>query len=199
MNDLPPSSRRPWRTDAEWQRLRSRMDQASADLEPRRPWQRYVAGLAAACVVAAAGYVSIRRSSHAAPEWHVVTTPAGGRATLRLEDSTVVTLGPSTTLRYALTTSRRNVELEGLANFRVTHDVARTFRVRARNAVTTDLGTEFAVRAYRSDSAVVVAVTAVRCGLMTAATCGRSRSKLVTSEASIGRVSQVRWLANRPP
>ncbi|MDQ2664998.1 MAG: FecR domain-containing protein [Gemmatimonadota bacterium] len=171
----------------EWHRLRSRIDQVSNDIEPRRPWRRYAVALAAASVVAVAGYLGVRNTARQVPEWRVVSTPAGGRATLRLEDSTVVTLGPSTTLRYALTLSRRDVALDGLADFRVTHDAARPFRVRARNAVTTDIGTEFVVRAYGSDSAVMVAVTAGAVRLA-----DTSNARAVTLEAGdVGNVSRM--------
>lgn len=158
MSDPEPRSRRPWRTDAEWQRLRHRMD-ASVDLAPPRRWQRYAAGLAAASIVGVASYFVLRSAPAAPVEWHVVSTPPAGRAVIRLEDSTVVTLGPATTLRYALSTSRRDVVLDGLADFKVTHDPARPFVVRARNTETSDLGTEFVVRSYRSDSLTTIAVS----------------------------------------
>jgi transmembrane sensor len=48
--------------------------------------------------------------------------------------------------------------LEGLADFRVEHDPARPFVVHARGADIADIGTEFVVRSYASDSAVHVAV-----------------------------------------
>jgi ferric-dicitrate binding protein FerR (iron transport regulator) len=91
--------------------------------------------------------------------WQVVRTPPAGRAVIRLDDSSVVTLGPATTLRYALSRSRRDVMLDGLADFKVTHDTRRPFVVRARNAQTSDLGTEFVVRAYQSDSLTTVSVS----------------------------------------
>ncbi|MDQ6737698.1 MAG: FecR domain-containing protein [Gemmatimonadota bacterium] len=159
----------------------------STQAEPQRPWRRYALGLVAASVVATAAYLGMRDTSRAGPEWRVVSTPAGARATLRLEDSTVVTLGPSSTLRYAFTPSRRDVDLDGLADFRVTHDPARAFRVRARNAVTTDLGTEFMVRAYRSDSAVTVAVTT---GSVQLADTGNARA-VTLAAGDVGNVSRM--------
>jgi transmembrane sensor len=86
-----------------------------------------------------------------------VTTAAGERIEIKLADGSVITLGPASTLRYS-TDAERNVSLEGLANFNVVHDAARPFVVKAGNATATDLGTEFVVRAYRSDSIVDVAV-----------------------------------------
>ena len=158
MSDPEPRTRRSWRTDAEWQRLRRRMDAHIETAPPRRTW-RYAAALAAASMVGVAGYLAVRSASARPVEWHVVRTPAAGRAVLRLEDSTVVTLGPSSTLRYAFTSVRRDAVLDGLAEFKVTHDAERPFVVRARNAETADLGTEFIVRAYQSDPMITVAVS----------------------------------------
>jgi hypothetical protein len=70
MSDPEARSRRPWRTDAEWHRLRHRID-ATADGAPSQPWRRYVAGLAAASVVVAVGYVEVRDTTHAPIEWRV--------------------------------------------------------------------------------------------------------------------------------
>ena len=160
MSDPQPGSRRPWRTDAEWQRLHHRLDHAATEGPALRPWGRYAGTLAAASVIGVASYLGLRFTTQRTPAWRTISTPVASRATVRLGDSTVVTLGPATTMRYLLTASRREIQLDGLADFRVTHNASRPFIVRARNAVTTDLGTEFVVRAYDSDSMVTVSVTA---------------------------------------
>jgi transmembrane sensor len=90
----------------------------------------------------------------------VATTGVGERVTIRLADSSVVTLGPVSTIRYSASATGRSVALvDGIADFNVVHDITRPFRVRAKNAVVTDVGTEFVVRAYSADSGVDVSVT----------------------------------------
>ncbi len=89
----------------------------------------------------------------------VATTGVGERLTIQLADSSVVTIGPVSTVRYRTTASERSVTVEGVADFHVVHDTRRPFRVHAKNAVVTDVGTEFVVRAYAADSGVDVAVT----------------------------------------
>src|SRR5262249_47146185 len=83
----------------------------------------------------------------------------GERLTIRLADSSVVTVGPVSTIRYSTSADGRTVAVDGIADFNVVHDTARPFRVRAKNAVVTDVGTEFVVRAYAADSGVEVSVT----------------------------------------
>lgn len=154
-----PPERRAWRTDAEWQRLRERIDGSELDTaSPRWSHGRWWLTAAAAIIVVSLGLKSYFARQHA-PTVRTASTAAGERIAIHLADSSVVTLGPASTIRYVLTADRREVELVGLADFSVVHDRARPFIVRAKNAVTIDLGTEFVVRAYASDSSVQVAVT----------------------------------------
>jgi ferric-dicitrate binding protein FerR (iron transport regulator) len=97
----------------------------------------------------------------------------GERVSLTLTDGTQVVLAPASRLEvpYAYGTGVRSVVLEGEANFRVIHNAAQPFTVRAANAVATDLGTTFDVRAYRNDPEVRVAVSEGRVSLFVA---GRS-------------------------
>jgi transmembrane sensor len=173
--------RRAWRTDQEWSHLRTRIETADPLREPRR-WPRWIAA-AAAVVIAIAGIrwsVVARRSE----ETRSVTTASGDRLVLRLADSSVVTLGPASTVRYRMSGTRREVDVDGLAAFTVVHDARRPFVVRAKNAQATDLGTRFVVRAYAADSGVEVAVTSGVVGLS-----GLSRSTLVLQAGEAGRVS----------
>lgn len=89
----------------------------------------------------------------------VATTP-GQRAIATLSDGSEVILGPASRLRYARSYGqpRRDVYLEGQAYFSVTHDAARPFQVHTNQAVASDLGTKFVVRAYTTDSTVDVVV-----------------------------------------
>jgi transmembrane sensor len=155
-SDYPPNERRPWRTDDEWDRLRERIEAAEASHRRRVRWP--VA--AAAVLVIAATLAIVWQNAHLKREApRVATTAAGERIVLHLADSSVVTLGPASSLRYQITGSRREITLDGLADFRVVHDESRPLVVHAKNAVATDLGTRFVVRAYASDATVQVAVT----------------------------------------
>ena len=171
MSNKPPNERRAWRTDDEWARLRERI--TAGDLTPLADTRRFAVGAArwwmaavatAALIILAAGASwrtlrSARHPSAPAPIERVATTGAGERLTIRLADSSVIILGPMSTIRYSASPTDRSVVVDGVADFNVVHDITRPFRVRAKNAVVTDVGTEFVVRAYASDSGVDVSVT----------------------------------------
>jgi transmembrane sensor len=75
--------------------------------------------------------------------------PRGGpQRAVTLSDSTEVILASASRLVVAAGygSNSRTVDLEGEALFRVRHDAARPFRVRAGSLVAEDLGTEFVVR-----------------------------------------------------
>lgn len=134
---------------------------------PRRRRPIVLWASAAAVVVAVAGSALFARRAIQVRTLRVVdgkitggaATIAGQRTVVPLPDSSVAILGPASTLRYAFNRGARDVVLDGMAEFRVVHDTTRRFTVRAGNAVVTDIGTEFVVRAYESDSTVRVAVT----------------------------------------
>jgi transmembrane sensor len=163
VNDDPrsssePTGRRAWRTDQEWARLRARLD--APDLsEPTVAHGGRFRWLGAAGLIVVAVGLTWHFSRPAPTVTRVATTARGERIVIHLADSSVVTLAPASTIRYRFDHSRRDVELDGLAEFTVVHDPKRPFVVRARNAVTTDLGTQFVVRAYATDSSVQVSVT----------------------------------------
>jgi len=71
----------------------------------------------------------------------VHSTAVGERRTVRLEDGTEIMLGPAS----RITARGREVALEGEAFFRVVHDPARPFTVRAGQATIRDVGTVFSV------------------------------------------------------
>ncbi|MFI5230286.1 MAG: FecR family protein [Gemmatimonadales bacterium] len=155
-----PTERRAWRTDEAWNRLSERI--AAEAVHPRRPWRairwRWAAAALAAAVVALTVLPRLGRSRTAVDE-RTVRTAAGERLVVRLSDSSVITLGPATTLRVRTSGERRGVALDGEAQFNVVHDARRAFVVTAGTARATDLGTRFVVRAYPGDSTVQVAVT----------------------------------------
>ena len=82
---------------------------------------------------------------------NVLSTPSNATAEVTLSDGTVVWLNAGSKLVYPETFSgkpTREVQLQGEAYFKVSHDTSHPFIVRA-NAITTQvLGTEFNVRAY---------------------------------------------------
>jgi transmembrane sensor len=161
-----PPERRGWRTDEEWARLRERIT-ASDPVAPAAPalgWRVPIVAAAAVAVLVVGAGVSwrmlrVRPRVAATPAERVATTGVGERLTIRLADSSVVTIGPLSTIRYSASATGRSVALEGIGDFSVVHDATRSFRVRAKNAVVTDVGTEFVVRAYAADSGVDVSVT----------------------------------------
>ncbi len=129
----------------------------------RRSLLRVAAGIAA--IAGAAGtavWFGLRHPAHPTgrPAFSVISTALGQRFTLRLSDSTLVSLAPGSTLRTPAQYGKRDriVELEGEAVFTVTHDSVRPFAVRTPRAVVTDLGTRFVVRAYGDDPATDVVV-----------------------------------------
>jgi transmembrane sensor len=115
--------------------------------------------------------------------WKELATRAGQRVVAQLTDGTEVTLAPDSRIRYAVEPGSltRDVELVGKAFFAVRHDSTRPFRVRTRNAVTEDLGTEFIVAAYPEvvKTRVVVASGSVAVRLATPGTGSRAMSDRV--------------------
>jgi len=197
--DVPAGSRRAWNTEGAWRELRDRIAAEQSE-EPtvhrgrtwtRRQTLRWLA-TAAALVLAVGGVWYSRVSS--GPRYRTATTAPGQRASLKLADGTQVILGPASTLRYDVTPRARRVELSGLAQFKVVHDASRPFVVRAGRAEATDVGTEFTVRAFADEQAVVLAVTEGEIALRDGAT------RLSLTAGQIGRVDSagVQRLAGAP-
>jgi transmembrane sensor len=147
---------------------------------------------AAAVVLAATGATVVTRYAIQARAFRVddenitgsATTRAGQRTLVALPDSSVVILGPASTIRYAVNRGRREVTLDGMAEFRVVHDTLRRFTVQARNAVVTDVGTEFVVRAYEGDSSVRVAVAS---GIVSLASSASPERRIVLRANEVGQ------------
>ncbi len=134
----------------------------------RRPMRWVAAGIAAAAAIGALAVGLTRdRAADGLPRpvaaGSVVATAVGVRDSVRLPDGTRVVLGPASRLTVAAGYggSARDVEVEGVAFFDVTHLPATSFIVRAGPATIRDLGTAFTVRTEARDSArgVIVAVT----------------------------------------
>lgn len=139
--------------------------------EPARRVWRVAAGLAAGLVLSIGALSTWQRSIAkggipAEPPTKEFATAPGQRATIRLADGTRVELGFASRLSVRpFENGRRELRLEGEAAFDVVHDAARPFLVHAGNAVTEDLGTSFAIRAYPDDAGVRVVVMSGRVAL----------------------------------
>ena len=80
-------------------------------------------------------------------------TPKGQQSELILPDGTFVALNYDSKLKYRISRNNKlqEVELDGEAFFKVTENKSRTFRVITSNMSVNVLGTEFNVKAYKSD------------------------------------------------
>jgi transmembrane sensor len=162
-DDNPTSPRRDWRTDSEWFSLLERVTAGElAEVRARRAkrgWQ-WAAAAAGIVIVLGASLAGVAHWRNSRPQIRVAVTAPGERLMIRLPDSSTVTLGPASMLRYDRLARQREMSLDGVADFRVRHDPDRPFVVHASQADITDIGTEFVIHAYAADSTVHVAVSA---------------------------------------
>ncbi|HXT14394.1 MAG TPA: FecR domain-containing protein [Gemmatimonadaceae bacterium] len=156
--DARPGPRRAWRTDEQWTRLSERITGAGSHAPAKRASVHWYA-VAAAVLIAAAATLLVTRHVDNASRGRTYATAAGKRLVIHLDDGSIATLGPASSLRISSSRRGRDMSLTGLGAFRVVHDDARPFIVRAGAATARDVGTEFTVRAYPEDSLVSVAVT----------------------------------------
>lgn len=87
-----------------------------------------------------------------------VETPPATIKCVTLADGTQVTLSANSALVYPVTFDgkpSREVELEGEAHFKVTHDAHHPFEVKAGGMSTQVLGTSFVVKAYQAEKPMV--------------------------------------------
>jgi transmembrane sensor len=123
----------------------------------RRPW--IAAGIAAAIVmVVGVSYTSLRDVPSAnthkivavaatTPQVRILQTGTGERATVPLDDGSVVTLNTNSRLRVVFTEARRDVTLlAGQALFQVVKNRQRPFVVTAGDRQVIAVGTEFEVK-----------------------------------------------------
>jgi transmembrane sensor len=123
-------------------------------LEFRPRSSRWIPLAAAAALILAFGALLVRGhvATTASPVTiaaRTLTTPIGGRDSLRLPDGTTVILGPASRLTLAANygLSDRRVELRGEAYFDVVHDGSHPFVIDANGTSIRDVGTSFAVHA----------------------------------------------------
>jgi ferric-dicitrate binding protein FerR (iron transport regulator) len=125
-------------------------------------------GVAASLAAVGVGLTVARRHANerqfAAQPSQMYTAARGQRSQVTLVDGTRVWLNVDSRLRVAQGYGAvgRDVDLAGEAYFVVQHDRRRPFRVHAGLGVLEDLGTEFDVRAYPSDTATMVTVASGR-------------------------------------
>jgi transmembrane sensor len=160
-----------WDTEAALTQLHRRMTipstNGAARVSPSTParglrktvWWGAAAGMFAAAALAVVWTSSRLQSSvHADVTEHA--TGNGEQTELTLRDGTRVRLNVASRLRVPrdFGSGSRTVELEGEAQFVVTHDPARPFVVAAHGTLVRDLATDFIVRAYTGSSHTLVAV-----------------------------------------
>ena len=174
--DAAAADRPSFDVDSAWASVSGRMDESSSARPSRtRPsiFVQPAVAMAAAVVILIGGVTlwrTLSRTDATGASFvagRVDRTRPGERRTIDLPDGTQVTLAVGSELRVARDygSTSRQVALEGEAFFRVTHDEARPFIVRAGNATAEDLGTEFVVRAYPGSDSVRVVVTSGRVAL----------------------------------
>lgn len=193
-------TRGPWDTPRMWRRL---ADAMAADATPtlvvRRPmtaprfattgynrlWPRLVPMAAAALVLSAVAFFTVRRviAPPATSEAVYATTP-GQRTTVRLADGTSVMLAPASRLVVQPDFGKfnRTVSLSGEAVFTVTTSHTAPFLVRTKQITTRVLGTAFDVRRYPTDRATQVVVLSGKVAT------GSAAAPIVLTAGMMGRV-----------
>ena len=187
-----------WDEDTAWGKVAARLAVPEREV-PRRAKRWFAAGApfpwlgAAAAVVLLFGsgmlVTWLARDRSAPAPMREVATVRGQRAELRFPDGTRITLAADSRLRFpgVFKGRTRDVYLEGEALFRVNHDPARPFLVRAAGSVTEDLGTEFGLKAYPGTGHVQVVVAEGRVALRPAS--APSTGGLVLTSNQLGRLT----------
>lgn len=118
------------------------------------PWGR-VASIAAVALLSVAGWLGVRQFAGSSVDY---ATAIGEQRSITLVDGTTATLAPDSQISADFSWGVRSVTLrQGQAQFDVTHDAARPFRVYAGANLIQDVGTVFSVN--RLPSGTIVAVT----------------------------------------
>ena len=110
------------------------------------------------------------------------STSVGQRDSVRLEDGSLIVLGPAS--RVAV--RGREVDLTGEAFFRVVHDDKRPFIVRTGGSVIRDIGTEFVVHTDDATAATRVVVQEGSVAL------SRGSDSVMLQQGDVGRVAEGR-------
>ena len=82
--------------------------------------------------------------------YNTLSTPKGGKFSIRLPDGTLAILDASSSLRYpsAFKGAKRMVEVSGQVYFEVVHNAKQPFTVKVADQTIEDLGTHFNINSY---------------------------------------------------
>lgn len=103
------------------------------------------------------GQVNYRKlNSRSVTLYNTLTVPTGNRRNIILADGTSVDLdaGSSLTFPVSFGDGERSVQLKGQGYFKVKHNAAHPFVVKAKGLLIRDLGTEFNINAYEDEPAI---------------------------------------------
>lgn len=152
----------------------------------RATWRAVTAAAVAVAAITIGVIATIHgRASRPVP-LHTVATARGERATIRLVDGSVVTLGPQSRLRYdtEFRNGARDLYLDGEAYFTVSHRSSRPFTVYTPHSATRALGTAFFVKAYATDPGTEVVVSDGKVALRQPQATAASGTTLVRGDAA---------------
>lgn len=163
---------------------------------------RWVAGLAAACLLATVGVLYYGAPFGTPGQMHA--TALGERSVISLADGSRITLNTASRIRVALEPAERKVWLDGgEAFFEVAHDKSRPFVIMAGGQTVTVVGTKFSLKREgdRLDAIVVegkvrVASSSGATAILTAAdTAEASADSLHVQHESVDRLTdQMSWI-----
>jgi transmembrane sensor len=160
---------------------------ASQSVRPRR----LGIGLAAAAVVALCALLLPFVFTHfeAKPEY---ATALGEQRTIRLADSSIVTLNADSRIQLRLDQTHRDVELlRGEALFKVAHDPSRPFTVQTKTAIVQAVGTQFNVYEQPNGTRVSVLDGRVKVTPLGERGAGAANVVRATTSLSAGQEAQV--------
>ncbi len=127
------------------------------DVAPRRPVWRLSWSLGLAASLAAFCFLALAVPDLALKLQADQQTGPAERRSVRLEDGSVVRLGPRSAIDIDFQGQQRRIRLlKGEAFFEVAHDAARPFTVQANGLEATDIGTAFDVRTGPAGARVAV-------------------------------------------
>lgn len=147
-----------------------------------RAWTAlWAAAVAGACLLGfgAGRWSAPQQAGHAGAE---LVTSVGERATVELEDGSVVRLGPESRLRLLAGSASREVWLDGRAFFAIAKQDGAPFRVRTRLGEAVVLGTRFELDARDRALQVVVVEGSVAIGA--------SDASVTVDAGKVGRVDE---------
>jgi len=174
-------------------------------VEPPRRWYPAAATLAGFAVLTLGALLTwnVSRLQHPSVSEDITelrfATRHGEQLTQRLADNSVLHLNTDSAVSVRYSNSERLVMLtSGQAEFEVTHEARRAFRVQAGPADVTDLGTKFDVRLERGTTVVTVVQGRVAVGPTASGTNHPRRLIELSADQQI-RVADTEWPAMPVP